>query len=104
MIYLGDLRKVTQHSTGQAFIDAKGSVGHGNFEKLFASHKQHVREPVNCSTSTARMLMAIARNAELLNEKHGSFFRTSYRKLYELTRINPSELKVILNRLEKCNH
>jgi hypothetical protein len=81
-------------ATGQAFIDAKAECDHGNFEKLFANHPKHVPEPVNCNSRTARKLMAIARNAELSNRTHGSVLPSSWRTLYELSRIDPQGLKI----------
>jgi hypothetical protein len=84
-------------ATGQAFIDAKIAVGHGQFERLFANHADPLENPVKCTSRTAQMLMKIAGDPILSNTNHGSVLPPSWRTLYELSTLPPDKLQVALD-------
>jgi hypothetical protein len=67
-------------ATGQAFIAAKGDLGHGNFERLFANHDDHIAEPVHCTIGTAERFMAIAEHKVLSKSAHAPLLPPSWRR------------------------
>ena len=84
-------------ATGQAFIDAKAALPHGQFERLFASHADPLPEPVACSPRTAQRLMAIARDEIISNPTHASLLPSSWDTLYELTKLPDEKLEIALS-------
>jgi hypothetical protein len=84
-------------ATGQAFIDAKKSLPHGQFERLFANHADPLPEPVTCSPDWARRFMAIARNKALTNGNYGSHLPASIHTLADLSKLPEDKLEVPSN-------
>lgn len=71
---------------GEKLIEAKESLPHGEFGVM-------VEENVSLSKRNARMLMKIARNDILSNRIHGSDLPTSWRTLYEATKLPDEKLQ-----------
>jgi len=67
--------------TGRLLIAAKEQLAHGEFEHM-------VESELPFGPRTARMLMAIASDPRLTNRNHGSALPTTWRTLYELTRLD----------------
>lgn len=79
---------------GRLLIEAKAKVGHGNFERMFADHDDPVSDPLPFGGRTARRLMAVADDDCWLSKRtHGSVLPSSWRTLYELSRL-PEDLAV----------
>lgn len=72
------------------------ALGHGNFERLFAGHKDPVAEPVHCTIGTAERLMKIAGHGIISKSAHGPTLPPSWRTLYELTKVPDDRLEVAL--------
>lgn len=70
---------------GQGLIDAKAEVEHGEWLPML--------EAAGTNERTAQRLMAIARNPALTDPTRVSDLPTSWGTLYELSRIEPDELK-----------
>lgn len=68
---------------GQLLVEARANLPHGQFEAM-------VETELPFGTSTARMLMAIARHEWLANRHHGDVLPPAWRTLYELSRL-PAE-------------
>ena len=68
-------------ATGQALIEAKDALAHGEFEAM-------VEADLPFGTSTARRLMKIANNGRLSNRAHGHVLPPSWRTLYELSKLD----------------
>lgn len=83
-------------ATGQAFIDAKKTLKHGEFERMFANHADPLPEPVACSHDTAKRLMAVARNPALSNGAHAPLLPPSWTTLYELTKLPEDKLETAI--------
>jgi hypothetical protein len=84
-------------ATGQALIDAKGELPHGQFERLFANHPNPLPEPVNCTPDWARRFMSIASNALIANGKYASHFPQSIETLSALAKLPEDKLEVALS-------
>lgn len=72
-------------ATGRALIDARAQLPHGEFQAMIESD-------LAFGTSTAQMLMKIARNPELAKTDHGRLLPPSWRTLYELSKLEPATL------------
>ncbi len=58
---------------------------------VWVRFKQMIENDLPFGPSTAQMLMAIARNKQLSNADHGLLLPTSWRTLYELTRLTDEQ-------------
>ncbi len=74
---------------GDALIQAKSELEHGEFTSMIESE-------LPFGPRAARMLMAVARNTTLRNGASGSVLPTSWRTLYELTRLPAPKLEAAL--------
>ncbi len=79
---------------GHKFLDYKKQLGHGNFLRLFANHKNALPEPVRCAPQHARRYMEIASNAVLSDGTSMFHLPQEMTLLYELSRIDEPGLKV----------
>lgn len=78
---------------GRVFIKAKEKpMRHGDWQRMFAGHRDAVADPVRCSVRTAQMIMAVARHPVLSKANPGSFLPESWRTLYELTKVDDAVL------------
>jgi hypothetical protein len=82
-------------ATGQAFIDAKRALPHGQFERLFANHADALPEPVTCSQNTANQLMAIGRR--FAKSAYVQTLPPYWGTLYELTKLPEDKLEIALS-------
>ena len=87
---IADGRRDTVESifaVGRLLGEAKGSpdLPHGDFEAM-------IEADLPFKPSTARRLMAIARNPWLVNRAHGHVLPPSWRTLYELSRLTEEVL------------
>jgi hypothetical protein len=80
-------------AVGRALEEAKAEMPHGAWERMFKGHPRAVERPIPFSVRTAQMYMAIARNPVLEKTNHGSLFPTSWRTLYELSKVDRSVLE-----------
>lgn len=69
---------------GRLLCEAKAALPHGEFGQMCAKEL-----PFN--TRIGQMLMAISNDERVLNAIHGSYLPTSYRTLYDLTRLNDEQ-------------
>jgi hypothetical protein len=76
--------------TGQRLIEAKGTMEHGAWEKIFENNKPF-------SLRTAEYLMAIARNPVLSKAQHVAFLPPSWGTLYQLSRIPEENLQKLID-------
>jgi hypothetical protein len=83
-------------AVGQLLIDAKATVPHGEWARLFKDHPQAVARPIPVSQHTAELLMRIAKHPTLSNSTHGSNLPASWRTLYELTLLPVDVLEAYL--------
>lgn len=67
---------------GRLLMDAKRTLGHGNFLKMFENKE------VPFGDSTARKLMAISSKQQILKQEHVPVLPSSWGTLYELTRLD----------------
>lgn len=67
-------------------ISAKEQLPHGSWERW-------VKEQVGVSTTTAKYLVALARNPALTNRQHADDLPSDYTTLYELSRLDPPQLE-----------
>jgi protein gp37 len=77
---------------GREFIAAKRALPHGEFGRL--------AELLNFSPLSIQRFMAIARNKVISNASHGMHLPSSWRTLYELSRLDPPRLQLALDRGE----
>lgn len=77
-------------SAGQALIEAKKQLAHGEFEAM-------VESDLPFSTSTARMLMKIAHNPQLTNREYVHVFPPHWGTLYELSKLKPETLTAAIS-------
>jgi hypothetical protein len=70
-------------------IEAKAELPHGEFATM-------VQRKLNFDPSTARRLMIIAEHPAISNRAHGHALPSSWRTLYELTKLPADELKTAL--------
>jgi N6-adenosine-specific RNA methylase IME4 len=75
--------------TGNALIEAKTSLPHGEFEAM-------VRTDLPFGLRTAQMLMKVADDRRLTNTKHVSLLPPSWGTLYQLTKLDDDEFAVRL--------
>src|SRR5262245_50286040 len=82
-------------ATGQALIAAKHdkALRHGGWERMFKGHKEAVANPVPFGAETARNFMRIAEHPLLANPNHGWVLPSSWRTLYELTKVPEATLR-----------
>src|SRR6266516_4406008 len=78
---------------GQALIDAKADLKHGEWERMFNDHEEAVKDPLPFGNSTGFRLMKIATSKILSNPAHGQVLPPSWRTLYELTLIPEAKLE-----------
>ena len=76
--------------TGAHLIQAKEALPHGGFEIM-------VHDDLPFGARTARKLMAIARSPVLSDRTHASVLPPHSETLYELTKLDESDLKVALH-------
>src|SRR5437868_7722703 len=67
--------------TGDMLLEAKAKLPHGDFEAMLTTG-------LDFKPRTAQRLMAVAADPRLRNATHGSLLPTSWRTLYELTRMD----------------
>ena len=72
-------------AAGRELIEAKAAVPHGAFGACV--------ELLGLTPSTARKFMAIANNPAITNRSQGSDLPGSWTTLYELSRLDPDELR-----------
>jgi len=72
---------------GQDLNRIKARCPHGSFERLFTGHPHAVATAAPFGIRTAQMFMAIANHPILSQANHGSSLPSSYRTLYELSRL-----------------
>ena len=77
---------------GHELTGIKAQCPHGSFERMFAGHPQAVATPIPFSIRTGEMFMAVAKHPILSKAHPGAFLPTSWRVLYELTRLPPAVL------------
>lgn len=68
-------------ATGQALIEAKAALAHGEFEAM-------IKSDLPFGARAAQMLMKIAKDGRLTNAKHVSLLPSSWGTLYELTKLD----------------
>lgn len=85
-------------ATGKNLNNAKASVPHGGWGRMFRGHPQAVERPIPFSQDTAERLMAIARNPVLSNSAQWAELPNSWRTLFELSKIEASTLESYLSR------
>jgi phage N-6-adenine-methyltransferase len=76
---------------GQLLLAAKDELPHGSFEDM-------VESKLPFGSRTARRLMSIARDVRLSDRTHGSVLPTSWRTLYELTKLSDETFEAGINR------
>lgn len=69
-------------------------LGHGQFLRLFASHRDPLPEPVRCRRQTAHMYMSISGNEALSNVQSIGHLPADVTLLYALSRIDAPGLAV----------
>lgn len=79
---------------GRKFIEAKKGLGHGQFMRLFANHRDPLPDPVRCSHSYAKEFMAIASNEVLANSQNSGHLPPTVDVIYALSKIDAPGLKV----------
>ncbi|MGR6091396.1 hypothetical protein ACU4IU_12605 [Brevibacterium sp. CSND-B09] len=72
-------------SAGKHLIAAKADVNHGKWLPML--------KEIGIDQATARMLMQIGRNTAISNRCNSNDFPTAVRALYELSRLNPSDIE-----------
>lgn len=77
---------------GRFLFDKKRELGHGSFKRLFANHPDPLPEPIRCSHRQANKYMSIAGNEELQKAPHAALLPPSSEVLYELSRLDKSDL------------
>lgn len=71
---------------GRLLVKAKADLAHGEWGRLFED------ELVPFSINTAQRLMAVSQHPVLSNTAHGQHLPSSWRTLYELTKVEPQTL------------
>jgi hypothetical protein len=84
-------------ATGRELVAAKAALKHGDWERMFTGHPRAVADPVRLSVNTAQRLMAIANHPVLSKAAHGQCLPSSWRTLYELTKLPERELERALD-------
>ena len=79
---------------GHKFLDYKKQLGHGNFLRLFANHKNALPEPVRCHPAQATKYMKVTECEPLSNVASAQYLPCAIELLYELSRIDEPGLKV----------
>lgn len=79
---------------GRKFLEYKKQLGHGNFLRLFANHRDPLPEPVRCSPQYARQFIEIAKNETLSNGNNSLYLPPTVDVLYALSKIDEPGLKV----------
>lgn len=79
---------------GRKFLDYKKQLGHGQFLRLFANHRDPLPEPVRCHPRNAQRYICIAKNAELTIATLMPHLPSDMTILYDLSRIDEPGLKV----------
>jgi len=79
---------------GRKFLDYKKQLGHGQFLRLFANHRDPLPEPVRCHHQTARRYMSVSANEELSKSTSMLNLPSDVTLLYDLSRIDEPGLKV----------
>jgi Zn finger protein HypA/HybF involved in hydrogenase expression len=72
---------------GRTLAEAKEHLEHGEWLRMFRDHENHLERPLPFGARKAQMLMRIAEHPILSDANHGSHLPTSWRTLYELTRV-----------------
>lgn len=72
---------------GELLLEAKARLGRGEWLRMFKGHPDTVARPLPFTVRSAQMLMRIAKHPILSNANHGSSLPTSWRCLYELSRL-----------------
>jgi hypothetical protein len=72
-------------AVGQHISEAKAELPHGQFEEM-------IKTELPFGPRTARMLMAVEKDARI--SAHGSEMPSSWRTLYELTRLADEQFKI----------
>jgi hypothetical protein len=72
---------------GTLLIEAKTKVAPGEWGRMFRDHEHAVARPIPFGIRTGQMLMKIAEHPVLSDTNHGSHLPTSWRTLYELTKL-----------------
>jgi hypothetical protein len=78
---------------GRILVAAKEGVNHGGWERMFQGHAQAIERPIRFSVKTAQRLMVIAQHPSLSKGAHGHLLPSSWRTLYELTKLDESTLE-----------
>lgn len=76
---------------GLHLIEAKEKLVHGEWGKLTGETAENGKGMLTFSASTAQRLMAIARDPRLSNPAHGQDLPSSWRTLYELTKLDDKQ-------------
>src|ERR1700730_8168617 len=71
---------------GSLLIEAKAALPHGEFESM-------IQQQLPFKPSTARRLMAIARDCRISNRAHAHVLPPSWATLYELTKLDDDEFE-----------
>jgi hypothetical protein len=82
---------------GEQLAQAKERLDHGEWLRMFKGHPTPVERPLPFGARTGQMLMKIAAHPVLSDANHGSHLPTSWRTLYELTRLPEEMLKKALD-------
>lgn len=78
---------------GRELAAARAALEHGEWSRMFAG----VERPVQFSMNTANRLIAVAKHPVLSNGAHGHRLPSSWRTLYELTKLSEPVLLVAIS-------
>lgn len=76
-------------AAGRELVAAKADLEHGQFETM-------VRDELGIDPRTARRFMSVAEHPVIANRTHVSDFPPSWGTLYELSRLEPSQLEAAI--------
>ena len=82
---------------GRELFRIKAQCPHGTFERMFKGNLYSVATPIPFGIRAAEMFMAVAAHPILSKANHGSFLPSSYRTLYELSRLPTAVLTKALS-------
>lgn len=83
---------------GKWLVEAKDSLPHGQWERMFKNHKNKVAGPIPFSLRTAQTLMAIIRHPCLPKARYVALLPPNWPVLGEIARLDKNEFNLGLER------
>lgn len=80
-------------AAGEELLNAKRTLPHGAFERLFQDHARPVKEPIRFSSRHGQRLMKIAEMAAMVKTDHRSLLPPNVTTLYALTALPASTMQ-----------